>query len=95
MLDGLFRTMVLYIELPSWRSVVKKKVFAIREPPSPWGKGILASLLISPSLLYGHRPPNPSIPPFTRRGNYPSLAKRGEGRFSKAYIFFSVDSSVR
>jgi hypothetical protein len=28
------------------------------------------------------------LPPFTKGRNYPSLAKRGEGRFSEAYVFF-------
>ena len=27
--------------------------------------------------------------------NYPSLAKRGQGRFSEAYVFFIVDSLVK
>ena len=27
--------------------------------------------------------------------NSPSLAKRGEGRFSEAYVFFIMDSLVR
>jgi hypothetical protein len=29
-----------------------------------------------------------------RERNYPSLAKRGEGRFSEAYVFFIVGSIV-
>jgi hypothetical protein len=33
--------------------------------------------------LYRHRKLNPSSPPFTKGRNYPSLAKRGEGRFSE------------
>jgi len=55
--------------------------------------------------LYGHRRLNPSLPPFTLRArgplgpaakgrNYPSLAKRGEGRFSEAYVLFIMDALV-
>jgi hypothetical protein len=34
---------------------------------------------------------NPSSPPFTKGRNYPSLAKRGKGRFSKQYVFSIMD----
>jgi hypothetical protein len=30
---------------------------------------------------------NPSFPPFAKGRNYPSLEKRGEGRFSDEYVF--------
>jgi len=55
--------------------------------------------------LCGHQKLNPSFPPFTLRArgplgpaakgrNYPSLAKRGEGRFSEEYVFSIMDSLV-
>jgi len=44
--------------------------------------------------LYRHRKLNPSSPPFTKGRNYPSLAKRGEGRFSEQYVYSIMDSSV-
>jgi len=37
---------------------------------------------------------NPSSPSFTKGRNYPSLAKRGQGRFSETYVFFIMDSLV-
>jgi hypothetical protein len=44
--------------------------------------------------LYGHRRPNPSSPLFTKGRNFPSLAKRGQGRFSQQYVFSIMDSFV-
>jgi len=44
--------------------------------------------------LYRHRKLNPSSPPFTKGRNYPSLAKRGEGRFSNQYVYSIMDSLV-
>jgi hypothetical protein len=37
---------------------------------------------------------NPSFPPFAKGRNYPSLKKRGEGRFSEEYVLSIMDSSV-
>jgi len=33
-------------------------------------------------------------PPFTKGRSYPSLVKRGKGRFSKQYVFSIMDSLV-
>jgi hypothetical protein len=39
---------------------------------------------------------NPSFPPFAKGRNYPSLEKRGEGRFSEEeeYVFSIMDPLV-
>jgi hypothetical protein len=37
---------------------------------------------------------NPSSPPFAKGRNYPSLAKRGKGRFSECDVFSIMDSLV-
>jgi hypothetical protein len=37
---------------------------------------------------------NPSFPPFAKGRNYPSLEKRGEGRFSEEYAFSIMDFLV-
>jgi hypothetical protein len=34
------------------------------------------------------------LPSLSKGRNYPSLAKRGEGRFSEAHVFFIMDSLV-
>jgi len=34
------------------------------------------------------------IPPFAKGRNFPSLAKRGWGRFSERYVFSITDSLV-
>jgi hypothetical protein len=34
------------------------------------------------------------LPPFAKGRNYPSLEKRGEGRFSEEYVFSIMDSLV-
>jgi len=34
------------------------------------------------------------LPSLYKERNYPSLAKRGEGRFSEQYVFSITDSSV-
>jgi hypothetical protein len=34
------------------------------------------------------------LPSLYKRRNYPSLAKRGEGRFSEEYVFSIMDSLV-
>jgi hypothetical protein len=51
--------------------------------------------------LYGHRRPNPSSSPLPTGGQAlqkggisPSLAKRGQGRFSQQYVFSIMDSFV-
>jgi hypothetical protein len=35
-----------------------------------------------------------AAPPFTKGRNYPSLIKRGEGRFSEEYVCLVMDSLV-
>jgi hypothetical protein len=56
-------------------------------------------LYLPPSKSYYYSAHNKSLLPFpayrqagfTKGKNYPSLAKRGEGRFSDAPVFFVMD----
>jgi hypothetical protein len=45
--------------------------------------------------LYGRWRLSPSFPPFTKGRDFPSLAKRGQGRFSEEDVFSIIYSSIR